>query len=231
MSHVDDIQRGIDFIEDNLDQPLEPRDVSRAAMLSHAHYQRIFKSLTGETLNSYVRARRLARALDQLATTELRVLDVALQAGFESQEAFARAFRRSFGMTPTDYRNIGARNVFPRKLRIDSDYLQNMQDITLEPEIECRPTMTVAGLCTTYLGPGSEKNRIGANLQGLWDEFLDMVPAQCSITPLPLYGVITALPHADRLDYLAAGQTDGSVVIESLESREVPGGKLSLIHI
>lgn len=227
MSHIDDIQRGIDFIEANLDEPLDLRDVSQAARFSHAHYQRMFKALTGETLQSYVRSRRMAGALERLATTDLRILDIALSAGFESQEAFARAFRRSFGMTPSEYRSIGARNVFPRKLRIDQEYLHNVGELLLEPEIEERTQMTVAGLCTTYLGPGSEKNRLGADLEGLWDEFLTAVPSVPSMTPMPLFGVITATPNDERLDYLAAGEVTGPAV-HSLVSRTVPAGKYAV---
>ncbi len=75
-------------------------NVAAEVGLSQWHFQRIFKALTGDTLKAYIRSRRLSMALDRLLTTKLRVLDVAVLGGFESQEAFGRAFKQAFGLTP-----------------------------------------------------------------------------------------------------------------------------------
>ncbi|MEM6956346.1 MAG: AraC family transcriptional regulator, partial [Myxococcota bacterium] len=126
MSYLEQIQRGIDFIEGRLEGPLELREVSRPAGMSHRHFQRMFKALTGETLMAYVRARRLSLSLDRLLRTDGRILDIALDAGFESQASFTRAFRQAFGITPGAYRRLGHGARFLRKVRIDADYLANL---------------------------------------------------------------------------------------------------------
>lgn len=91
--YLERIQHGVDYIETRLEEDVSLADVAKAAGVSQWHFQRIFKALTGETLKTYIRSRRFAASLARLLDTNLRVLDIALLAGFESQEAFARAFK------------------------------------------------------------------------------------------------------------------------------------------
>lgn len=234
MDYVEEIQRGIDYIEQRLDEPIDLPSVSRAAGISHAHFQRIFKVVTGETLKAYVRSRRLAGALELLSGTEMRILDVAIASGFESQESFARAFKRLFGLTPTEYRAIGARNLFPRKLRFDEAYLTHLDgSMSLEPTIEERPAMAVVGLRTSFSGPGAEKNTIGADLSGLWADFLQLVPRVPQIVPVPLFGVVTpAAEDEEELIYLAAGEVGAecSNLPPPLVTTAVPGGHYAVFE-
>lgn len=91
-------------IEANLDRDLDVGALARVAGLSPFHFHRVFRALVGEPVMAYVRRLRLERAARQLVTSERRVLDVALEAGFESHEAFTRAFVGHFGVAPKDYR-------------------------------------------------------------------------------------------------------------------------------
>jgi len=109
------LQQAIDYIEDNLQSNIQVDDIARAALLSKYHFQRVFHVLTGFTVIEYVRNRRLTLAAEELAGTECRVIDVALKYGYESPEAFSKAFQRLHGVTPLGAKN---RNVklksFPR---------------------------------------------------------------------------------------------------------------------
>ena len=96
--YLEQVQRAVDFIETRLDEDLSLSEVAKVAGISQWHFQRIFKALSNETLKTYIRSRRLASSLDRLLTSKLRILDIALLAGFESQEAFARAFKKAFGV-------------------------------------------------------------------------------------------------------------------------------------
>ena len=159
MLHLRQLQDGIDFIEAHLESDFELADVARAAGLSQWHFQRIFKALTHETLKTYIRSRRFANALEQLASTRLSVLDIALAAGYETQESFTRAFKDCFRLTPSQYRSMGNRSLFVRKIRLDESYLAHpCHNVSLEPQIEARPAMRMVGLPTDYYGIDSEKN-------------------------------------------------------------------------
>lgn len=232
-AYLQQIQRGIDFIEARLDDSIELRNVSKAAGISHAHFQRIFKALTGETLKTYVRSRRMANALDLLLTTDRRILDIALAAGFESQEAFARSFKKAFGMTPTDYRALGHGNLFLKKVRIDESYLQHVsQALSLEPSFVTRPAAPAVGMRTVFYGVGSEKNNLGEQLPPLWARFLARHEEVTDKVPFPYYGVVRPdLEDPGRLEYFAAAEVKPETPVPPDMARlELPGGRYAVFE-
>jgi AraC family transcriptional regulator len=219
------VQRGVDFIETRLDEDVELAAVARAAGLSQWHFQRIFKALTGETLKAYIRSRRLASSLDRLLTTKLRVLDIAILAGFESQEAFARAFKAAFGISPLQYRELGKRSLFLKKPQFDADYLEHIhRNVTLVPEIQHQPRMRLVGMRTLFFGVDSEKNNIAERLPQLWEAFLPRMAEIPSRVAGVAYGVVRQEREDDeRLEYHAASAvTGGPVVPEGMVALEVP---------
>lgn len=87
------------------DQTLQTLAAELGQSVSHAH--RTLSSALGETPKEYTMRLRLDRAAGLLVTTKDTILDIALACGFESHEVFLRAFRRSFGITPSAYRKRG----------------------------------------------------------------------------------------------------------------------------
>ncbi|SDS83748.1 transcriptional regulator, AraC family [Paenibacillaceae bacterium GAS479] len=94
------LRQAIDYVEENLQSDIEIEDVARAAMSSKYHFQRMFHALTGFTVTEYVRNRRLTLAAEALAGTDCKVIDIALKYGYESPEAFSKAFQRLHDVTP-----------------------------------------------------------------------------------------------------------------------------------
>ncbi len=92
------------YIQRNLDGDLSPETLAEIACFSVAHFHRIFKSMVGESLKEHVRRLRLERAAYKLLYTDMSVMDIALDAGFESPETFSRAFKKCFTIPPSDYR-------------------------------------------------------------------------------------------------------------------------------
>ena len=206
MNYLQKVQQGIDFIENNIDESFSLRDVALAAGISHWHFQRIFRALSNETLKTYIRSRRMARALDRLLTTRLRILDIAIYAGFESQESFSRAFKTTFNMTPNVYRKLGDTSLFLRKLRIDSDYLDHIgHRVSSEPKLHQQDTMQLVGLKTLFFGVDSEKNNIADKLPPLWESFLPLFEDIPNRIAGNAYGVIQQVKgQTDQLEYYAA---------------------------
>lgn len=232
-TYLQQIQRGVDFIEARLDESIDLRAVSKAAGISHAHFQRIFKALTGETLKTYVRSRRMANAQDLLLSTDRRILDVALAAGFESQEAFARAFKKAFRMTPSEYRALGHGNLFLKKVRFDEAYLEHVsQAVSLQPALVTRPVTAAVGMRTVFYGVGSEKNNLGETLPQLWDRFLARHDEVQDKVPFPYYGVVRPdLEEPDRLEYFAAaGVRRAAAAPADMVSLEIPAGQYAVFE-
>lgn len=95
------LRQAIDYMEDRLLTKLEVEDIAKAALSSKYHFQRMFHALTGFTVTEYIRNRRLTLSAEELAGTDSKVIDVALKYGYESPEAFTKAFQRLHGMTPS----------------------------------------------------------------------------------------------------------------------------------
>lgn len=212
MDYLRQVQRGIDYIEEHLDEEIALGDVSRIAGVSHWHFLRMFKALTNETLKSYIRSRRLANARSSLRTSQRNILDIALAAGFESQAAFTRAFKRAFGVTPAGYRRQGDEHLFLPKGRIDAEYLRHLhQSVSLEPQLEDVPTQTMVGLTTRFYDVGSERNNIGEKLPPLWEGLMARFAEIEGKIPGVAYGVIRqAEPGSEQLEYIAAAKMQGS---------------------
>jgi AraC family transcriptional regulator len=106
------LNRVLDHIDQHLADPLELATLAEVAHFSPYHFHRLFAAWMGETLGEYLRRRRLEIAAQRLAANaQLPVLNVALEVGFGSGEAFARAFKERFDCTPT------RGSVGPRSLR------------------------------------------------------------------------------------------------------------------
>ena len=205
MASIEQVQAGIDFVEAHLTEEFSIADVAAAAGMSQWHFQRVFKALTHETLKTYIRSRRMAGALVRLLDSDERIIEIALLAGYDSQEAFARAFRQAFGMSPGQYRKIGQRNQFWKRVRLTPQYLESLRThISITPEMRELPEMNLVGLATEYFGEGSEKNNVASRIPALWAAFLPRMGEIRGRSLEMAYGVIAQTPDEDRLIYTAA---------------------------
>lgn len=99
------ILRVLVHIQSHLDDALPLDELAGVACFSPFHFHRVFRALTGEGVHEHVRRLKLERAAQRLKLQEQPVTDLAFEAGYESHEAFTRAFHAMFGMSPSDFRN------------------------------------------------------------------------------------------------------------------------------
>lgn len=94
-----------DYIGQHLDEEISLESLSDIFCISKFHFHRLFTALTGMSLQQYIRWLRLKRAAQQLLIDkEQSIINIAINAGFESHEAFSRAFKKACGLTPSQYR-------------------------------------------------------------------------------------------------------------------------------
>jgi AraC family transcriptional regulator len=102
------------FIQEHLDEELPLDRLARVAHFSPYHFHRIFRGLVGEGAHEYVRRLRLESAALALKSSGRSIIRVALDAGYGTHEAFSRAFRQQFGVSPSQFR-AGRRPLPPKE--------------------------------------------------------------------------------------------------------------------
>jgi AraC family transcriptional regulator len=97
------------YIRQNMDQPLTRAVLASVAGFSVSHFHRVFKQAAGESIAMYTRRARLERAARKLRAGAVDITEVALAAGYDTHAAFSKAFRQQYGLSPSEFRQLGCR--------------------------------------------------------------------------------------------------------------------------
>lgn len=115
MGGLVNLNRALQYIEENFDAEMDLKEAARLACCSEYHFSRMFSFLAGITLSEYVRRRRLTLAAFELQTGNMRILDVAVKYGYGSADAFSRAFQSLHGFAPSLVKSqVGSIKAYPR---------------------------------------------------------------------------------------------------------------------
>lgn len=105
--HSDCIEQVMRYIHHHIDKPLSREMLADVAGFSVPHFHRIFTEHVGESAISYVRRLRLERAARKLRMGAVDITEVALAAGYDTHAAFSKAFKQQFGLSPSEFRQLG----------------------------------------------------------------------------------------------------------------------------
>lgn len=95
----------IEYIEDNIHERLSLHNISQRFCVSEFHFNRMFKTVVGKTLKQYILGRKLTLAFERLKVSNESVINIAYDFGFEYPEVFSRAFKKQFGISPSNCRD------------------------------------------------------------------------------------------------------------------------------
>lgn len=101
MEPLRDLNRAMEYIEEQLTGTIDFSQIERIAGCSEYHFRRMFSYISGINLSEYIRNRKLTVALDLLRDDSHRIIDIAIELGYESPDSFARAFQVMHGETPS----------------------------------------------------------------------------------------------------------------------------------
>lgn len=108
-STYDSYNRRINFlvnhILDNIDEEFNVPELANMVAMSQFHFHRVFKEIVGEPVKKYIRRLRLERAANDLITTNKQIKAIQEEGQYGSAEAFSRAFKIRYGVSPSQYRN------------------------------------------------------------------------------------------------------------------------------
>ena len=154
----------IDYIEDNLYNKISLDDISSYTGVSKYYLHRIFKSLTGESIIEYVQSRKLTCSIKELVNTNMRIIDIALNYGFDYEQSYIRAFRKNFGYTPLKVRSDKTSLSLVIKERINTNDIFSVgNSITYTPHFVFRQKFNLIGIKHKILSKSGDKT---ANASG-----------------------------------------------------------------
>jgi len=163
------LEKLIDYIWENLDQPLDLNQMADVANISPYHLHRIYQGIFGENLVATVKRLRLHHAAGQLTNSALSVKEIAAHSGYSSVPSFSRAFSEVYGMPPARYRSEGSHRLFNMEFIPSLTGENTMHDVRIETIAEIH----LMGLKHTgdYMGIGQSFERIFGwlGMRGLQD--------------------------------------------------------------
>jgi AraC family transcriptional regulator len=168
--YFDAVLIAVKLIEDNLTADIRIQDIVDKVGFSQFHFMRVFKALSGHTINNYIKRRKITEAAVLLLETDMRIIEIAVLYGWNSQEAFTRVFKETYNVTPNVYRSKGIayRNV-EQVVLTEAVLNQKKAAITrMEPQIVYKEDFFIAGLKYT----GKNNN---FEVPKLWNELNDIV--------------------------------------------------------
>lgn len=181
MEPLKGLNDGLLYIEAHLAEPLDTRALARAAGMSQAGFRRLFSGLAGLGVDEYMRRRRLSEAGLELVKHRIPVSRAAVSWGYNSLDAFSRAFRRQHGAAPSGVAASGGPLVLypPLRFQINATGSEGMQVRFVE-----MPEKTVFGLGETLPATAAERweevhymwadhhkdiqNKVDSQVPGIW---------------------------------------------------------------
>lgn len=222
--------RALEHIDAHLDEELDVERLAAVAAYSKFHFHRQFSALFGIGVHEFVRLTRFRRAAHELAYRERPVIEVALDAGYESPEAFARAFKGAFGQTPMEFRRQPDWAASDAAMRPVRDVRrQHMKPETQERRVE------IVAFPETKIGVlehRGDPRRIGDTIRSFiaWRRANHLHPSTSATFNL-LYGdPDTTPPDEFRLDLCAAVKGDVAPNTFGVVARTIPGGRCARLR-
>ncbi len=137
----------IDYIEDHLETSLQVKDIAGIAIVSPFYYQRMFSMLTNMSVQEYIRKRRMTLAANLLISSDIKIIDLAFKYGYESSEAFSRAFKSVHDASPTAVRQGKVAIKAFLKLTIQ---VSLKGDVAMNYKIEKKPSFDFYGITRRF---------------------------------------------------------------------------------
>ena len=103
MEWSESISEAINYIESHITEELTIADIAKQAIISPYYFQKGFSMLCGFTVGEYIKRRRLTLAGSEIVSTDRKIIDIALEYGYDSPDSFTKAFLRFHGATLLPY--------------------------------------------------------------------------------------------------------------------------------
>jgi AraC family transcriptional regulator len=220
---MDFVPKALWFVESHLQMDIDLEQVARASCVSPYHLTRAFSEVFGVSLMRYARLRRLSEAAKQLAAGSPDILSLALDNGYGSHEAFSRAFKKEFGVTPESVRSSAdlSQLILMEPLEMTTQQLPKLSP----PRVETLPEMCFVGFVERY----DCKSPMGIPNQ--WQRLAPYLGTLRSQIGRDAYGVCFNFDEEGKFDYMSGVAVNANSETPSgLVRMTLPGQKYAVFH-
>lgn len=233
--HLELTQKAIEYIEENLQEEINVQSIGKRSEMSSWQFQRVFRSLVGDSIGNYLRSRRLTKAARELADTDNRIIDIAINYQFGSQEAFSRAFKAAFKMTPHQFRKEKPKVTLAKKPKLSKETLEHICfGVKREPELRDAPAIHLVGMQTIILSPLSAKLDCFEKLTNHWQIFNEKKKGIPNRVGKKSYGLAMSPSQSmqeEAIIYLAAVEVSTvDTLLEEMVALEVPPSRYAVFE-
>lgn len=200
--YVRRIQNAVDYIEEHLSEEVWLSDAAEKAYWSVFHFMRTFSAVVGMSFRDYVRLRRMEVAAYNLKFTDKRILDIAIDVGYETQQAFSRAFRDVYGTSPKRYRDGETYTMHIMRARVVIPRREEDRRVLMQPRIVRRDEIRIIGAELRTKNEADNDNGIAE----FWERFRKEGTAariDDKVEPTVSYGLCTKVdPKSGEFSYI-----------------------------
>lgn len=167
MGWLERMNMALDYIEENLQGEVDLLAVAKITCMSLSGLQRLFSIVTDIPLSEYIRRRRLTQAAIELTHSDIKIIDLALKYGYDSPEAFTRAFHTLHGVTPSGARIEGVHlKAYPR-----ISFLLTLKGaVPMDYRIETKESFCIYGIEKIFSCENNENLR---EIPRFWQEIME----------------------------------------------------------
>ena len=213
MNWIESISRAIEYIEKNLTEDLKIEDIASYSFISSFYFQKGFSIICGYGVGEYIKNRRLSVAGYEVLNTDKKIIDIAMEYGYDSADSFTKAFKRFHGYTPREVRDNGAMIKEFAPLRVN---LILKGGYTMEYKIEEKEAFKVVGLKESFKYESAEQD-----VPKLWKKFF-MKSAFSKINAKYALNIDTTMGN-DVFDYAIGDDYNEEIKIpKDFEIIEIP---------
>lgn len=219
------INRVLDYIDKHLDDTLSVEILSNVANFSKYHFHRQFSEYCGISIHRYIQLMKLKRASYRLAFNNLDlIIDIALDSGFENPESFSRAFKKTFGQTPSEFRKK------PDWASWSTRYQISLPPRKRTDNMEVR-IIDVEPILVATLEHNSSPTLLNGSVQRFieWRKATGLSPiSTCQTYGIPYNDPNTTPPDEFRFDICAAVTEPVPSNPQGIVTKTIPGGRCAV---
>ena len=221
MGNFEHIKEALEYIDDHLDEPMSFESLAKRFHFSPYYFHRMFSIIAGKAITAHIRDRRFTRACAQLADTNKTIVEIGLDCGYGSAQSFSRSFRKTYGLSPSEYRRQG---FIPVVVTVDEMIMKFTNrlkgGVYLNPKIIKRDAMIIAGVS----GDGNETGAV-------WESFMRIGAEKPLVNKLSDNGYEIRLYDGDACTVHVGYSVKDPAVADGYATYELPASEYASFDV